>query len=432
MKNRWIVESISNAFKTCKKSIKKTKIWIYIRGKKESLLYYIWYTVKMKGEFHFEGKCTWAITTKEAAELYDNDIEYYSLERNRKGMVYIPPYFPMKNGKEHVYSIPDRYYAIIRNCQIIGECSGVVKEGYFIYDIACEKDVRRYELCHHDFIRHKKRKFYIKGRKAVNYEKGILLCTTAGFNYFHFLYGAMTKLAAIDEVLGYEDYPIIVDEGSYNNSNMRCILELLNKNSRKIIVVEKAQLCSVQHLIVLSDNLYLPINVRGRMNAKDFLYDWGTVLTLRDRCLNRIDLKTYGRKKMIFLSRKKTSNSRLINSEEVEKIFLRYGFEVVYPEEMSFEEQVKMFYNADFIAGATGAAMSNLLFCQPDTKYICIVPKKSYFYSFSTIAAHLKLKTLFVDARIAEKTRYIATWKYRCDVRECEEAICLLMTNNIG
>ena len=127
----------------------------------------------------------------------------------------------------------------------------------------------------------------------------------------------------------------------------------------------------------------------------------------------------------IFLARK--NNQRIVNTSEIENIFIKYGFEIVYCEDLSFREQVRLFKNAEFVAGPTGAAMTNILFCNPGTKFICLIPKKFRFYSYSTIAGNLGLKSIFVDGKIIHRSRYVSACEFVCSVKDCENAIKQLL-----
>jgi capsular polysaccharide biosynthesis protein len=53
---------------------------------------------------------------------------------------------------------------------------------------------------------------------------------------------------------------------------------------------------------------------------------------------------------------------RLVNEDEASQVLARFGFETVHLEGLSFEQQVRLFHSAEFIAGTHGAAFANLLF----------------------------------------------------------------------
>ncbi|MEP6566373.1 MAG: glycosyltransferase family 61 protein, partial [Mesorhizobium sp.] len=72
---------------------------------------------------------------------------------------------------------------------------------------------------------------------------------------------------------------------------------------------------------------------------------------------------------------KRLGTARAIsNFDEVEAILHPRGFETVWLEGTSIEEQVLMFQSAEFVIGAHGAGLTNLLFCEPGTKVIEFMP----------------------------------------------------------
>ena len=65
----------------------------------------------------------------------------------------------------------------------------------------------------------------------------------------------------------------------------------------------------------------------------------------------------------IYVSRSTWAKQRvLLNEREVEKLFARYGFEIIHPENQSIAEQVSLFRGAEFIAGPSGSAMYNCVY----------------------------------------------------------------------
>ena len=65
----------------------------------------------------------------------------------------------------------------------------------------------------------------------------------------------------------------------------------------------------------------------------------------------------------------------LINETEIKNFLLSEGFDIIKPEDYSFEEQVKIFSSAKFIIGLYGAAMMMLSFCKKNTRVLEIKPK---------------------------------------------------------
>lgn len=67
----------------------------------------------------------------------------------------------------------------------------------------------------------------------------------------------------------------------------------------------------------------------------------------------------------LYLSRRHSKKIRApINEPEVEQVFSSLGFIVIYPEKMRFEDLVRLFKQAEVIAGFEGSAMHNSVFMQ--------------------------------------------------------------------
>jgi hypothetical protein len=66
----------------------------------------------------------------------------------------------------------------------------------------------------------------------------------------------------------------------------------------------------------------------------------------------------------IYISRAKAGKRRLVNETEVAALLQRRQFEVVYAEELSYRDQVALFFNAQVVVGVHGAGLTNVLFGQ--------------------------------------------------------------------
>lgn len=66
----------------------------------------------------------------------------------------------------------------------------------------------------------------------------------------------------------------------------------------------------------------------------------------------------------VYVSRAK-ARRRVLNEAELLPVLRSYGFEVVYAEELTVREQVRLFSETRVIAGAHGSGMNNDIFCPP-------------------------------------------------------------------
>lgn len=73
----------------------------------------------------------------------------------------------------------------------------------------------------------------------------------------------------------------------------------------------------------------------------------------------------------IFLSRSaQLRNQRVGNVAEVEAVFRQTGFDILYPEQMTMDEQLERYRGAEVIAGFSGSALHNIVFSSPNTVLI--------------------------------------------------------------
>jgi len=84
----------------------------------------------------------------------------------------------------------------------------------------------------------------------------------------------------------------------------------------------------------------------------------------QDKLSSEYEFETPNR---FFISREDTSEREVVNRQEVYNKLEEYGFKKVVLSEMEFEKQVSLFLNAEFIIGAHGAGLSNLVFAEDCT-----------------------------------------------------------------
>ncbi|TAE59192.1 MAG: DUF563 domain-containing protein [Nostocales cyanobacterium] len=75
-------------------------------------------------------------------------------------------------------------------------------------------------------------------------------------------------------------------------------------------------------------------------------------------------------KKRIYITRKLAKSRRIINEPEITNFLKLYGFETVILEAMTVAEQALLFSQAEIIISPHGSGLTNIAFCQPQTKVI--------------------------------------------------------------
>ena len=102
--------------------------------------------------------------------------------------------------------------------------------------------------------------------------------------------------------------------------------------------------------------------------------------------------------KRLYLSRRKCKIRFIMGEESIENVFKENGFQIVYPELLSLKELIALFQNAEYVAGISGTAMHNALFCPPTTKLIILNRTVHFNQPQGLINQAMHLDTIFTDA----------------------------------
>ena len=193
-------------------------------------------------------------------------------------------------------------------------------------------------------------------------ERGVLISCEHDVNYFHWLVECIPKLLYLDSLDLFTDYPLIISRGLH--PNLRRALDLVNVNERPIIEVAKNQIYSVRDLIYISDLSRIKDRSLGKGDVP-ISKKWLNQLV--EKMLETVNTASRKEFKKIFVTRR-SEFRKLTNFRQIEKKMHDEGFQVILPEEYTFDEQVEIFANARVIFLPTGAACTNLLFCKPGTQ----------------------------------------------------------------
>ncbi len=353
-----------------------------------------------------------------------NRFKYVTVEEEKEREVFIPHYYNDVDNEKIVKGIsPEIYISELEDVEIIGENSIIISNNYCLYDIAKNDENNRYDLKSNSILNIDNEYCIIDSINSNStIEKAICLIGRACYNYYHFTVEISSRLQYIDRYEEYRRLPIIVDEVVKTIPQYSELLNKINKYNHRIIYLKKNNMYKIKKLIYPSYNTWMPIDVKPGIKFTDLdqLISQSAISYIRSNVLK--EERDNGFRK-IFISRKNTANSRLINEENVIKLFKLYGFEIVYPEELSFEEQVRIFSEAEYVAGASGAAFTNIVYCPSNAKIICIVPKEYNFYIYSTISKFIGLQCIFLNAEIITKAQVISSEQFKSDLNYCEECL---------
>ena len=237
-------------------------------------------------------------------------------------------------------------------------------------------------------------------------EEGVLLSCGHDVNYFHWLVECLPKLLLIDELGLYKDAPLLIPEGLHKN--LMAALDKVNVNNRPLIFIEPNSACQVERLIFPSALSRIVDRYKGSP-----AFDVDIVLSHKwlaklSECLK--GNVNYHKKpwRKLFLSRRKGLRS-LENREQLELMLLEQNFEIVELDGATLDFQIELFSQASMIVAPTGAALTNMLYCQPGTKVVIFMSNHEttnyYFWSNLGAAIHLDV-TIIAGERLFNLTNY--------------------------
>lgn len=197
--------------------------------------------------------------------------------------------------------------------------------------------------------------------KKEHISAGIMVSGKFCHNFYHLMYENLIRLVFIDKLIIPDDIPIIVDRKSLSIPSCKKIFDILTEdNNREVILIDSHIIYDVDTLYCLSRVNKFPAHTSSSdLREVEYLYYAPALRLLRERLIKYKSDRIFPRR--VFITRA-SSRSRHFNEEEVFETLKPYGFEMVAPEKYSFEEQIALFNQAEYIVGGSGAAFSNLLF----------------------------------------------------------------------
>lgn len=216
-----------------------------------------------------------------------------------------------------------------------------------------------------------------------------------GFNYYHFIYQILPKFSDLDGIDA--SIPILLDIAAKDVSSMERLVKLVNKQHREIIYMDYDVGYEVEDLYYISSPNFVVPNYKKHtvLPENTVCFSKRSIDWLRSELLpHKASIPT---PKRIFIVRRKASLRRSYNEEECFAAIKEFGFKEVYPEQLSVEEQMTLFNNAEMIVGATGAALSNIVFTNVGCKVIVLSNYMFRLPIFSSIADLVGAKMVYLN-----------------------------------
>lgn len=337
--------------------------------------------------------------------------------------VYRPAYFELSEGEKEKFLAPSIYVAFLDDVTVVGATGIVLTDRNILFDaVRCDKEYRIKLPWEFRRKQGSDKLWMAIDKDTLEVEQAINLCGFGSGNYYHLTVEILSRLEYINQLSSVgKQVPILVDEIVSAFPQMEQLLHVMNLD-REVIYVPSKRRIKVHSLIQPSMNTWMPMNVESwdKFKISDNLMAKSGIENIR-RKTEKFMMEKAERK--IFISRKNCSSIRLMNEAELLPIFEANGFEIVCTESLTYMEQVELFSSARCVVSASGAALTNIIYCHPGTVLGCIFPREYNFCIYSTLMYLIGGKSLFLSPDITVHELNIVSEQYRVDKERCNRYI---------
>lgn len=235
--------------------------------------------------------------------------------------------------------------------------------------------------------------------RTIDY--GISMVHTYSWNYFHFIIEILPKFKIIQQANIPREIPLVFDSNVKKVPQFLEFIEIFNIEKREIIYIDKLEWVRFDTAFLITPIHRFPLELidHRKQQLDTIAYHSSLILYIRRFVATHIDTASQGtdtsdKNKKIFLSRK-SGTRRPYNESDVWNVIKNLGYKSVDTATMSIKEQVIMFSEAKHIIAASGAALTNIIFCKPGTKVLVLYSLRDCSNLFSSLAAILNIDLQF-------------------------------------
>jgi len=247
-------------------------------------------------------------------------------------------------------------------------------------------------------------------RKLRNLNGSVLSLLTGGAgnnNYWHWLFDVLPRfgLCTKSKKLGNINYFLLP---SLSKNFQRETLDCLNISKGKRISSEKFRHIKAKELIITDHPVMISGNAtKDIQNIPDWICKW-----LKKNLLSKNIRVSKKVKNRVYIDRGVENSSRqpqrtIINEDEIKQYLSKNNFIIAKLHQISFKDQMKLFFNAECVVGLHGGGFGNIVFCKPKTKIIELKNRSS-----ANAIKNLALKNHLNYISIAAKGKKIYDFEY--------------------
>jgi capsular polysaccharide biosynthesis protein len=294
--------------------------------------------------------------------------------------------FPLIPRLPHQGNFLETFILTLPNARIQTSLGFILFENHFIYELLWGG---RLELLSHVRQMQDHEVYKFSGRVAV-------IANVAGDTYAHWLDEVLGRLALLEMYNISYDWLYVC----YEKPFMQETLQLWGVDPAKIIQVP----CDSRTFSVQADEVIVPSTVIAtdlgyKKHIGLYVHPY-TAEYVRNKllCAAKAQNRLVNFSKRVFISRKDAPWRKMINEDQVFKIFEKYGFERYEPSKLSVVDQILLFENAEIVVATHGSALINTMFCKPGTHVIeifqALIDSSFWYIAHLFNLEYIAIKTL--------------------------------------
>ena len=292
--------------------------------------------------------------------------------------------------------LPDIYLVLINDAKVFAGTDLIVVENVILYDEVNKNTFINYAIKSPIILKTKYKNIGIKiPKKEISIEIGIHFTKDHSKNYFHWLIECLPRFSLIDKIDN--KIPLLVDKDL--PKQFYDALSILNQNNRKLLKIDSGTTYKINKLYYPSQLSVVHDNYNNPIYNQDAIYSKKAINYVRDNVLKKITSQNNQIKsRKLYLSRKNSNYRQLLNSNEIEDFLTKNGFEIIFPEYLSFFAQVQIFSQAKIIVGQSGAGMANFIFAPKDSRILIMMSDvaETNLHLFGLIAQALDINLEYI------------------------------------
>jgi len=305
-----------------------------------------------------------------------------------------PP--PALTSEPGVLDMPAQYLAFLDGAHAFPRSNVVIAGDTLIYDLAAHP--RRADILLQDGVNPDQIMMAAFGdtRTLVEVpedphrvEAGLMMFGLQSRNYGHWFCEFVPRMLCYNDPRCPDGIPLCIDD--HMPPSHEEILRLLDTRDRPVIKLPPRPV-AFGRLGMAPVPAFFPFDVKPGRPFYDTVWPADVFAAVRTQILDRARERGVlsGRTdRRLFISRKAFAQRALVNEAEIAERLAPLGFEVIYPETMSFLEQVEAFHSAALVVGSSSSALSNALFCRPGCRILGLIHEELSF-NFRGYASYIE------------------------------------------